>query len=766
MLRHTRLYNVTCLGFFYRQKHIRLSPVADAFNYGPKNIPIKGKKVTGLFGVGPLTDPSGFKTILDECYSDCHMLVYEAKDPNRKRKMVQILDDLSDSLCRVADLADCIRALHPDQVYQSAANAVCIHVGNLVESLNTDVELYNVSLKAITDQTSSTQNPETDCDSVDKRVLSLFIEDFEQSGVHLKDISDRQAFLKAASENLELGVEFNRVANSPVILDSSSLNGISKDVDWKPFNGRKLYAPFYEAPQQFLRALTYALFYNPVEGQEERLFALLDSRDRMAKSAGKESFLYRAVQPTSLAESPEGVEDFLTTLSSLLSPIATRTTRSQLLIGLDSKQELVSPWDVPFLIHQGQRWSRFERLRGFFSLGACMEGVGQLASSLFGLRLEIEPALPGEVWHPDVVKVSVYADEPQVAEEGKWVHPWEVRYPIGPGVKIGVIYCDFFHRPGKMSVDCHYTVRGGRHTENTMFESYSPYQFPIVVIQLNLGPSPCENEGGVPTLLTPGQVENLFHEWGHALHSVLGRTRYQHVTGTRCSTDLAELPSTLMEHFALDTRVTAQYARHFETGEAPNSAEDVKALLHLSASRGYGQSVEIMLQLMHSMLDQRLHSDAPSNIFAAFQTGMNGPPSARLFNNLLKEHCSSWLSVELPQQLAHLPVATTHRFGHLYSYGGRYYSYLMARAAAGLIWRKGFAADPWSSNFGRKYRDILLRHGGERRPQEMLSQLLGGEGKEDMKRLAQGLCEDVVADEETAQVVLSRAQNSSWNLVR
>ena len=52
-----------------------------------------------------------------------------------------------------------------------------------------------------------------------------------------------------------------------------------------------------------------------------------------------------------------------------------------------------------------------------------------------------------------------------------------------------------------------------------------------------------------------------------------------------------------MERFALDTRVTAQYARHFQTGESPNSAGDVKALLHLNASRGYGQSVEVMLQV-------------------------------------------------------------------------------------------------------------------------------------------------------------------------
>ena len=141
-----------------------------------------------------------------------------------------------------------------------------------------------------------------------------------------------------------------------------------------------------------------------------------------------------------------------------------------------------------------------------------MEGLNDIFMNIFSVEMIVETAEEGELWSPDVYKIAVSDMK----------------------TNLGHIYCDFFTRPSKPHQDRHFT-----------------YQDPMMVLMLNL-PSPSWR---APTLLSHSALDNLFHEMAHALHSMLGRTKYQHVIGTRCSIDFAEVPSTLMEYFASDSRV-------------------------------------------------------------------------------------------------------------------------------------------------------------------------------------------------------------------
>uniref|UniRef100_A0A8C2C489 Mitochondrial intermediate peptidase n=1 Tax=Cyprinus carpio TaxID=7962 RepID=A0A8C2C489_CYPCA len=562
----------------------------------------------GLFGVPELSCVEGFEVVQDRALQETQQLVEEACRCPPGVQTVEIFDKLSDSLCRVADMADFIKVAHPDPLYREAAERTCINIGTMVERLNTNVDLCK-SLKDLLDNEEifSKLDPET------RRVAELFLFDFEISGIHL-DKKKRKEAVNLNVKLLDLSNQFLMSCHMPNRIEKRALpehihQHFTKDGNYIQIGGLNA-----DAPDDLVREVAYKVFLYPNENVMHILEELLSCRDKLARLVGYESYAHRALKGT-MAKSPV-------------------TNNLRLKPGLN----------LPLGVIRAERFNIEPSLYSpYFSLGACMEGLNGLFTQLYGVSLLAEQPSVGEVWSEDVRKLAV-------------VHETE-------GL-LGYIYCDFFYRPDKPHQDCHFTIRGGRQLED------GQYQLPIVVLMLNL-PHPTRS---APTLLSPGMMENLFHEMGHAMHSMLGRTRYQHVTGTRCVTDFAEVPSILMEYFATDYRVISQFARHYQTG-----------------------------QVFYAIMDQVYH----------------GKPQNRSTTDIM---------IDMQKKYYGLPYVTNTawqlRFSHLVGYGAKYYSYLMSRAVASMVWKQCFYKDPLNRETGERYRREMLAHGGGKEPMLMVEGML------------------------------------------
>uniref|UniRef100_A0A8C9Z536 Mitochondrial intermediate peptidase n=1 Tax=Sander lucioperca TaxID=283035 RepID=A0A8C9Z536_SANLU len=624
--------------YFVRQRslwtHVRRnvttwSPVGAAFNAKPHRRLNLIEKNVGLFGVPELSCPAGFQAATETALKNTERLVGKACSCSPGVETVESFDQLSDGLCKVADLADFVKVAHPDPAFREAAEKTCIEIGTVVEKLNTNVKLCK-SLKILLD------NPDivAKLDPNTRKVAELFMFDFEISGIHLDDKLRKEA-VALHVKLLDLNNEFlvgahlpNRIARS-AIPEHLHLH-FADEGSFIQVGG--LHA---DSPDDLVREIAYRIYLYPNADLVDCLEELLKCRYKLAKLVGYDSYGHRALKGT-MAKTPETVMSFLQLLTDKLSD------------RYNIEPSLYSP---------------------YLSLGACMEGLNNLFSQLYGVSLMSEHPSAGEVWSEDVRKLAV-------------VHETE-------GL-LGYIYCDFYHRQHKPQQDCHFTIRGGRWCQET-----GQYQLPVVVLMLSL-PHPTKS---APTLLTPGMMENLFHEMGHAMHSMLGRTRYQHVTGTRCATDFAEVPSILMEYFATDYRVLSQFARHYETGQPlPESM-----VARLCESKKVCGAADIQLQIFYAVLDQIYHSK----------------PQSRSTTEILKE---------MQQKFYGLPytpnTAWQLRFSHLIGYGAKYYSYLMSRAVASMVWKQCFVQDPLNRDMGERYRQEMLAHGGAKEPMLMVEGML------------------------------------------
>ncbi|XP_006727914.1 mitochondrial intermediate peptidase [Leptonychotes weddellii] len=616
-------------GIRAREVSTSWSPVGAAFNVKPqgRRLDLFGER-RGLFGVPEFSAPEGFRIAQENALRKADLLVERVCSMPPGPQTVLIFDELSDSLCRVADLADFVKIAHPERAFREAAEEACRSIGTMVEKYVLLPFVNNLGYR---------------------RVAELFMFDFEISGIHL-DKEKRKRAVDLNVKILDLSNIFLMGTNFPNKIEKHLLPEHIHPNFVVTGNHVIIDGLHAEAPDDLVREAAYKIFLYPNAGQLKCLEELLSNRDLLAKLVGYSTYSHRALQGT-IAKNPETVMQFLEKLSDKLSE---RTIKDfEMIRGMKMKlnpqnSELM-PWDPPYY-----------------------SGVIRAESSS-ALTQRIKIDLVSEE-NTDII--LILAPLQAVVHESEGL--------------LGYIYCDFFQRADKPHQDCHFTIRGGRLKED------GDYQLPVVVLMLNL-PHSSRNS---PTLLTPGMMENLFHEMGHAMHSMLGRTRYQHVTGTRCPTDFAEVPSVLMEYFANDYRVVTQFARHYQTGQSlPKNM-----VSRLCESKKVCAAADMQLQVFYATLDQIYHGKHPLRTSTT---------------DILRETQEKFYG------LPYVPnTAWQLRFSHLVGYGAKYYSYLMSRAVASMVWKECFQQDPFNRVAGERYRREMLAHGGGKEPMLMVQGML------------------------------------------
>jgi len=306
-----------------------------------------------------------------------------------------------------------------------------------------------------------------------------------------------------------------------------------------------------------------------------------------------------------------------------------------------------------------QRFALDEQaLRPYFKLDNVRQGAFHVANRLYGLTVTPRPDLP--TYHPEVQAFEVKEAD---------------------GSHAGIFYTDYHPRPGKRVGAWSSAFRSTRMKDGRRVT-------PVVVNVCNFS----RPAGDEPALLTLEEVGTLFHEFGHALNSLLSRNPYRGLGGF--PRDFVEVPSQIMENWALEPEVLNVYARHYKTGEVIPAALVEK----IKKAEQFDQGFITVEYLAACVLDMDWHTlpAGPAQDTTAFEN-------------------ASMAKIRLPRDIVSRYRSTY--FNHVFGPGGGYSSGYYAYIWSEVLDQDAFEAFREKGLFdqatARAFRTILEKGGTE-----------------------------------------------------
>jgi intermediate peptidase len=672
----------------------------------------------GLFSIPGLNHPSDFLRLAKQAIQESDSLRSSIlpndgsiRSHSEAVDTLYRLDQISKTVCNVIDAAELCRSAHASSEWREVAHQAFAILQDYISTLNTDRTLYK-SLALIMDEGGYYSHLTEE----EQRFCFLLKREFELDGIHLPT-KERERVKELHNHVTTLETLFmSNITNTQkkFWVDAESVQSVLPRHVLEA-NGAVYYSgvgpataagpnppsgPAYQltadtpithsitsfAPDGKLRQQVYMESMTSCPENLDVLDSMIETRHQLARALGFESYSHRFLQDK-MAQTPEGVSAFLQDLQSRIQP----AYRQEMELISRAKRQIegsgtVEPWDIKFYVKllKAQGGVDPSELAPYLSLPNCLNAAQVLVHRLFGIRMEEVDLMPGERW--DVVSEEEDPKTPKGEQIRKFVFFQE------DGKELGLMYLDLHPRPGKYTHAAHFTIRCGCRVNGPNSE----FQSPIVALVCNMNT-------GQASFSSHQEVETFLHEFGHALHSLLSRTNFQHLSGTRAAMDFVETPSHWMEHYAWDAEFLSLLAINPRGEVIPESM--MTALAH---SRNQFRFLEMKNQVVLASFDQTIFGPknthdgsrrSPQDVWAAAHRE-NGVPFAD----------------------------NTHYFtnvGHLVTYGAGYYGYLYSQVFASGIWNQLFHDKSLDREAGEMIWKKLLQHGGARDANVMLKDLLG-----------------------------------------
>lgn len=537
--------------------------------------------------------------------------------------------------------------------------------------------------------------PTLDLDEQDLRLIELTYRNFERAGAtQSPEVKEKVAAINEEISSLTTEFAQNLLASTKAfkleISDEAELTGLSddfkaalkKDDVWVLTVDRSVYETFMtQSENRDLRAQMfdgYRLRANSGENDNGPIaIKLAQLRAERAELLGYASHADYILE-YNMARNPQTVEEFLVRVwEPGLAQAKAERDEMQAMIGDEFTFAGHDWWHYSEKVRQDKYAFDDNVLKPYFELSAVREGAWTMAERLFNVTLE---DVDVDGWNPVVTSYDV-----KDAETGE---------------HLGLFMMDMYARDSK---------RGGAwmstYRSSTNYDDADEVR-PIITNNLNL----ITPAGDGPTLMRFDEVETFFHEFGHGLHGLLTQIKYSEFSGVDGPRDYTEFPAQILEHWAGAPEMLAEYALHYETGEAI----PLELIEKMREASNHNQGFRTTEFIAAALLDLAWHSLSHEETLAI--------TDARAFETEVLEGYGLIEEIE--------PRYRSQYFSHIFAggYSSGYYAYLWSE----ILDADGFTAfreagDIWDPELAARLKKWVYESGGLRPADELYRNFRGSD---------------------------------------